>query len=175
MRLEDEFYKIHYERGDRKMGNIAKERDELFEKVVKESKGKNCLQIGVRDKKYAPHFVSVDKYDKSSLIDFNYDIHNLPPEWYRSFDLVVCKAVLEHVEDPWLAVYELTRILKPSGKIWVEIPFNQPYHPSPGDYWRVTPDGMRLLMRDFEEILCGTFRIQDSIIYNGVLFYGAKL
>jgi SAM-dependent methyltransferase len=156
------------------MGDFTKAREDDFKDLVDKSKGKKCLQIGVRGQKYAPHWISVDKYDKSPVIDFNYDIHDLP---YKEgeFDIVVCKAVLEHVEDMWGASKELVRVLRSGGKIWIEIPFNQPYHPSPGDFWRVTPDGMKLLMKGCKDIWCGHCRIFDSVIYNVIVFYGEKV
>ena len=123
--------------------------------------------------KPGPNWTSVDLYDTSEKIDFNYDIHNLG-FGNAEFDVVCCNAVLEHVEDPAKAIRELQRVLKPGGLVWVEVPFNQPYHPCPHDYWRVTPEGIRLWMRDFEEIASGFFRIHRSPIYNGVYYYGRK-
>jgi SAM-dependent methyltransferase len=162
-----------YRHAARVLGNHLDERDRLFAQMVAESIDKPAMQVGVRGAKYAPHWVSVDLYDKSPLIDYNYDIHNLPFEGGQ-FEYVACLAVLEHVEDPLKAIAELYRVLKPGGKIWVEVPFNQPYHPSPGDYWRVTPDGMRLWMKDFQEIALGVYAPARSTIYNGVYFYGVK-
>jgi len=173
MRSEDKQYYKKYVWASQAMGDGSQRREDLFNELVKDSKGKKCLQIGVRGQKYAPHWVSVDKYDKSPLIDYQYDIHDLPFE-DNEFDIVVCKAVLEHVEDPWKASKELVRVLKVGGKVWIEIPFNQPYHPSPGDFWRVTPDGMRILMKASKELFCGNCRIFGSVIYNVIVFYGVK-
>lgn len=167
------FYHLAYYRAARRLGDRSRARERLFRELVAGSEGKPCLQIGVRDQKYAPHWVSVDLYDHSDYIDYNYDIHALEFE-DGTFDVVVCNAVLEHVEDPLRAISELRRVLRKGGRIWVEVPFNQPYHPSPNDYWRVTPDGMRLWMKDFTEISSGLFRIDKSAVYNGVYFYGEQ-
>ena len=156
-----------------KVGNRFDERNRLFREMVERSIGKPSLQIGVRDAKYAPHWVSVDLYDPSPLIDYHYDIMDLPFEAGR-FDFVACIAVLEHVPYPEKAIAELTRVLRPGGEIWIEIPFNQPYHPSPADYWRVSPDGMRIWMRGFEERALGLFAPNGSVIYNGIYFCGVK-
>ena len=155
------------------LGNIADYRKNEFANLVKRSEGKDCLQIGVRNKKYAPHWVSVDKYDTADYIDYQYDAHDMPFE-DASFDIVVCNAVLEHVENPFKVVSELHRVLRPNGEIWVEIPFNQPYHPSPGDFWRVSPDGMLILMQDFKPIKSGNAKIDGSDIYNVIVFHGMR-
>ncbi|MDG6997815.1 MAG: class I SAM-dependent methyltransferase, partial [Nitrososphaerota archaeon] len=135
--------------------------------------GKDCLQIGARGKRFSPAFVSVDLYDKSPIIDFNYDIYDLKFD-NNKFDIVVCNAILEHLEYPNKAILELQRVLKSGGLIWIEVPFNQPYHPSPSDYFRVTPVGLRVWMKDFEEIESGFFKISRSEIYTRIFFYGRK-
>ncbi|MCK4409353.1 MAG: methyltransferase domain-containing protein, partial [Candidatus Eisenbacteria sp.] len=126
-----------------------------------------------RDAKLAPHWVSVDLHDESDLIDFHYDIRDLQ-FGDESFDVVVCNAVLEHVEAPLQAIGELNRVLRPGGRIWVEVPFNQPYHAAPSDFWRVTPSGLQIWMRDFEETALGLFTLYGCPIYTGVFYFGRK-
>jgi SAM-dependent methyltransferase len=162
-----------YQRAMMKLGNHNAERQRLFSEMVSRSVGLPAMQVGVRDAKYAPHWVSVDLYDSSPLIDYHYDIHDLKFE-DESFNFVACLAVLEHVQTPQKAIAELYRVLKPGGEIWVEVPFNQPYHASPQDYWRVSPDGLRIWMSDFDEIAVGLFAPQGSPIYNGIFFHGKK-
>ena len=137
------------------------------------SANRKCLQIGVRGAKCGENWVSVDLYDKSPLIDFNYDIRSLGFA-DETFDGVMCNAILEHVDDPVKSITELHRVLRPGGRIWIEVPLNQPYHPSPNDYWRVTPSGLRIWMRQFREISSGGFFIENSTIYTGTYFYGEK-
>lgn len=156
-----------------KLNDRSTDRFRCFNDFIENGKDKKCLQIGVRDQRYAPHWVTVDLFDTSELIDFNYDVQNLEFS-DQSFDRVACVAILEHVENPFKAVAELHRILKPGGQIWVELPMNQPYHPHPQDYWRFTPEGIRRLLQGFAEVDCGYFRINRSVIYNGVFFHGRK-
>ena len=159
---------------EKDLGDLSKDRDALFSRLVENSKDKKCLQIGVMfGAKFAPHWISVDLFDKSPLIDFNYDVHKMgfPDD---SFDVVVCNAVLEHVTHPHVAARELIRVLKPGGEIWVEVPWLQPFHEVPKDYWRATPDGMRIWMEGLEEIKCGQFRIDNSWMYTGTMYYGRK-
>lgn len=99
-----------------------------FTELISRCGGKKCLQIGARNKKYSPDFVCVDLYDTAPYVDFHYDVHQLSFE-DGFFGLVVCNAVLEHVADPRRTIAELGRSLKEGGEIWIEVPFNQLYHP----------------------------------------------
>ena len=167
------YYYILYSGAAKALGDKSSEREKMFKELITLSEGKNCLQIGVREKRYAPHWVSVDLYDQADYIDYHYDIYDLKFNDAK-FDIVACVAILEHIEDTAQAIKELHRVLKKEGLIWIEVPFNQPYHPDPHDYWRVSPDGLRLWMKEFTEISAGLFKINKSPIYSGVYFYGRK-
>src|SRR5689334_9009517 len=105
-------YYNRYRHIKRDLGVPEAERDRLLEGFLERSAGRPSLQIGAREQKLAPHFVSVDLHDKSPIIDHNYDVHDMPFE-SESFDFVVCAAVLEHVEYPVKAIAELYRVLRP--------------------------------------------------------------
>lgn len=79
------------------------------------------------------------------------DIHAMPFA-DNSLDAIFCIAVLEHVENPILAMQEMYRTLKPGGKLLVYVPFLYYYHASPGyykDYWRFTSDTVEYLAKPF--------------------------
>jgi SAM-dependent methyltransferase len=57
----------------------------------------------------------------------------------RSFDIVLCSEVLEHVEDPDRAFGEMLRVLKGGGYLIVTTPFLYPLHEEPDDFVRLTP------------------------------------
>jgi SAM-dependent methyltransferase len=61
-------------------------------------------------------------------------------------DVVICEQVLEHVVNPIAAARNLFGLLRPGGRLIVDTPFLVKIHAFPGDYWRFTPDGMRLLL-----------------------------
>jgi len=64
-------------------------------------------------------YISADLYDKSASIKM--DVCNiLFPD--KSFDLIYCSHVLEHVPDDALAMREFYRVLKPDGKIILQVP-----------------------------------------------------
>jgi SAM-dependent methyltransferase len=69
----------------------------------------------------------------------------LPAE---SFDVVLCTQVIEHCLNPWRALAEARRILKPAGALIVSAPHVWFYHPHPTDHWRFTQEGMVRLCRD---------------------------
>lgn len=70
----------------------------------------------------------------------------------NNFDLIVCTEVLEHVLQPFAAVSELRRLLRPSGFLFVTVPFNFRIHGPLPDCWRFTEHGLRALFRDWEII-----------------------
>jgi SAM-dependent methyltransferase len=67
------------------------------------------------------------------------------PADHERFDVVLCEQVLEHVPDPWQGMRTITDLLRPDGRAIVSTPFMIRVHPHPADYWRFTPDGLRLL------------------------------
>lgn len=82
------------------------------------------------------------------------DIHDLPLA-DNSQEALVCLAVLEHVEDPWQAMREIHRVLKPGGMCLLYVPFLFYYHAETGyyhDYWRFTEDSLRLLAKPFASV-----------------------
>jgi 2-polyprenyl-3-methyl-5-hydroxy-6-metoxy-1,4-benzoquinol methylase len=48
------------------------------------------------------------------------------PEPGAEFDSIVISEVLEHLEDPYLALRSLSAWLRPEGKIWINVPVNCP-------------------------------------------------
>jgi len=67
------------------------------------------------------------------------DAHRLP---FRSasFDHVVTNAVLEHVANPFVAVREIARVLRPGGVFSGSVAFLEPYHAR--SYFHLTADGV---------------------------------
>lgn len=65
----------------------------------------------------------------------------------KKFDLILIMSVIEHLENPFKMSEELKKILTPQGYIYIAMPFFYPVHETPEirDYWRMTPDGVKLL------------------------------
>lgn len=66
----------------------------------------------------------------------------------RCFDTVLCTEVLEHCREPFRAMREIARVLKPSGHMLASVPFIYPVHESPHDYWRFTAHGLEAICRE---------------------------
>ena len=60
-------------------------------------------------------------------------------------DIVVSSSCFEHSEFFWLTFLEISRILKPSGFIYLNAPSNGMYHKYPIDSWRFYPDSGKSL------------------------------
>lgn len=72
------------------------------------------------------------------------------------FDIVVCTEVLEHVLNPFAAISEIRRVLKPGGLLLASSPFNFRIHGPLPDCWRFTEHGWRALLTEFEKVEVAT-------------------
>ena len=72
-------------------------------------------------------------------------IEDLPYKYTDTFGTAVCLNVLEHVQNPFRVMAALYQIMKKNSLLIIETVFSFPYHPSPNDYWRFSPDCLRYL------------------------------
>ena len=72
-------------------------------------------------------------------------IEDLPYQYAGAFGTLVCLNVLEHVQNPFRVMAALYQLLREGGLLVLETVFSFPYHPSPNDYWRFSPDCLRYL------------------------------
>jgi len=131
---------------------LVRERD----RVLAGRSGLRVLDIGCGVKPYYPLFahlaaeyVGIDAVP-GPYVDVVGSIEALPFA-DRSFDVVLCTQVLEHVEDPLGAVAEIWRVLDASGVTFLSTHGVFLYHPDPGDYWRWTWAGLERLFRNAAE------------------------
>lgn len=68
------------------------------------------------------------------------------------FDAVLSLNVLEHVRNPFKCASEISRVLKPEGKLYCVVPLMCPYHDFPDHYYNMTHSGLRNLFEEFLEI-----------------------
>lgn len=72
-------------------------------------------------------------------------IEDLPRTYYGHFGTAVCLNVIEHVENPFVIFKKIYEIMRPGGLVIISTVFSFPYHPSPRDYWRFSPDCLHML------------------------------
>jgi len=134
---------------------------------------KEILQIGMKDRVvsvggYGPvdnHLRDVALSDKFKLISFDInpahepdilaDIQELNRELKsRSIEpnVILALEVLEHVPDPFVAINECFDALTPKGVLILSTPWIIPVHDAPHDYWRFTPEALRKLTQNFDEV-----------------------
>ena len=105
----------------------------------------------------------------------NYEIHPNPsvdvigdgttiPFKDDSFDAVISLAVFEHVRDPFFTAREVTRVLKPGGQVYLQVPFLFHEHGYPNHFYNMTQAGMRNL-----------FGGAIDVVDQGVLDYGQPI
>ena len=71
-----------------------------------------------------------------------------------TFDAALSLNVLEHVRDPFRCANELSRIVRPGGKLYAGAPFLQPYHGYPHHYYNMTASGL-------ENLFAGAFTVEQ--------------
>ncbi|TAL69082.1 MAG: methyltransferase domain-containing protein [Bacteroidetes bacterium] len=98
-------------------------------------------------KKY--HGVMLGNTTEYGKIDYESDIASIPVPG-ESFDYILCTEVLEHVPEPIKAVEEMTRIIKPGGKIFITAPLGSGLHQLPYHYYGgYTPEWYKLMAERF--------------------------
>lgn len=115
----------------------------------------NLLDVGCGSKPYSALFSNVKYYvgldidsevaRKRAIADHFYDGHDFPFE-NEYFDSVLCNQVLEHVFNPDEFLNEINRVLKPSGKLLLTVPFVWDEHEQPYDYARYSSFGLKSLL-----------------------------
>lgn len=66
----------------------------------------------------------------------------------KRFKSIFCLSVMEHCSNPHAMARNLADLLVPGGLIYVSVPFSWKFHGYPSDYWRFTPEGIKVLFPD---------------------------
>ena len=113
--------------------------------------GHSILDVGVYDRRswLGPGYVTVGEHEedvRGSLLALPFPTNQ--------FDGIVLTEVLEHCRDPFTAMREVFRVLKPGGLLLVTSPFAWPWHGTNEyeDYWRFTHQGWKLLLETFTDV-----------------------
>lgn len=76
-------------------------------------------------------------------IDFECDLNQRLPFESDTFDSIILSDVLEHLCEPDALWHEMSRVLKPQGRVVCSVPFFYWLHESPHDYYRYTEFALR--------------------------------
>jgi SAM-dependent methyltransferase len=87
-------------------------------------------------------------------VDCIADVEALPQKT-ASVGTVIALNTFEHVPHFWKAFAEVDRVLRPDGVFLVSCPFYFHIHSYPNDYWRFTPQALKLLLADFPNKIIG--------------------
>jgi SAM-dependent methyltransferase len=119
-----------------------------FEDVIVANPGKLYLDIGCgfRDRVFL-NCLYLEVYP-SRTADLIVEPTCTYPIKSSTLDGIGCFAVLEHTRQPWLVVQEISRMLKPGGKVFIDWPFLQPVHGFPSHFFNATREGLRSIFED---------------------------
>ena len=123
------------------------------------SKGQYILDIGCGDQRYRKYvragitYLGMDYaqtrntfYSKTAMPDIIGDVRAIPLE-SNCIDYILCTEVLEHVNSTSRAMAEVSRVLKPAGRLIMTVPFIFPGHDYPYDYYRFTVEGIKFVCK----------------------------
>jgi SAM-dependent methyltransferase len=137
--------------------------------------GKSCLSIS-----HSAFLVRLLGLRSAHLTEADYPEHTLLnldfPD--TTFDFCVSDQVLEHIEgNPFAAFRESLRVIKPGGFIVHTTCFMNEIHNMPKDYWRFTPDALRLIAEDCRAVVleCGGWGNKDVWRYMELGFRAAPV
>lgn len=114
-----------------------------------------------RRRRYADA-VGVDMQDGPG-VDLVLDLEHLHD--IGTFDHVECMSVMEHTKRPWRMAHTLERLMNPGATIFCTVPFVHRVHGYPSDYWRFTPESLKLLFPSIS---------WDVLLIGGERMYGEQ-
>lgn len=82
---------------------------------------------------------------KNEHLDIVADLNEPLPLDSSNFDTVILSDVLEHIREPQQLMGEIFRVLKPGGKLIMNVPYFYWLHEEPYDYYRYTKHALKYL------------------------------
>lgn len=98
-----------------------------------------------------PSYIGIDIIP-GNLVDEIMNAHELRI-WFGEnvFDIAISTSALEHDDQFWITIGQIWIVLKPGGWFILSVPSWKGEGPHcEHDYWRFMPEGVRLLLKDFE-------------------------
>lgn len=131
--------------------------------------GMKVLEIGPVEGKPAGHIEGYGSVWHTLDIKpggtFTADITKRIPVPDASYHVIVCMEVLEHTLDPFAAVANIRAALKPGGLLLASSPLNFRIHGPANDCFRFTEHGIKVLMKDFDELNISILESPDRPLF----------
>lgn len=122
----------------------------FYEAHATDEKTLDVGSAGERNKDLFPNSTTVD-IDPANHPDVVADAHALPfPD--ASYEVIVCKEMLEHAKRPEVVLNEFKRVLVPGGKLILSTRFLFPIHEAPHDHWRFTRYCLEELLQGWSKV-----------------------
>lgn len=126
-----------------------------YEKAIRLHAKGLLLDLGCRKvplfgiyRNYVTDNICVDwsnTYHRTPNLDCELNLGMSMPFPSGCFDTILVTDVMEHISDPFLVWQEISRLLRPSGKLIIGVPFLHPVHEEPFDYFKYTEFSLRML------------------------------
>jgi hypothetical protein len=136
--------------------------------------GRSLLEIGSRARSgtvYKTRFPSIGKYVGADItdgpnVDVVADAHTLSKTITDKFDYAFSVSTFEHLAMPWVAAYELNKVMKLGGLIYMQSHPTYPLHEVPWDFFRFSTSAWGSLFNRFTgfEIVKTGYSIEASIV-----------
>ena len=102
----------------------------------RQTKPKRLMWVAPGVNPIASHWYLADAHSMSKVIP------------HAAYDLVIANSVFEHLHQPFVAMQEVFKILRPGGFVFWHTPFEYEYHGVPFDFFRYTAKGARAVAED---------------------------
>jgi uncharacterized protein YbaR (Trm112 family)/SAM-dependent methyltransferase len=127
------------------------EQDKKIESIIQKlGSHATYLNVGSKASRLIEGIINLD-IDTFQNVTVVGDAHALP-FINDSIDCVFIMQVIEHLQNPFLAIKEIFRVLKNGGYVFAQVPFLEGYHTYPSDYQRFSRTGVEVLFSEFEEV-----------------------
>ena len=110
----------------------------------------------VMNKEFVPHSakaICMDFQDGTD-VDEVLSVYNLSKKYENYFDGIICMAMFEHLEFPWIAADEIIKALKTGGLTHIMTVQTFPLHGYPNDFYRFSVESLRSLFGKLEILSC---------------------